>query len=139
MPRATCTSPRGAVKLTAENSDIVNSDEIDGDTFSAETTTSTNAGVISMRLMDDGHYAAAHYSPVNVLFTLRGEIIVDDERYLLNVCLVRSYSLDLFGMDEQRSKLTDTTGPDIRTDPFYISVFFNITTIIGSTREITLT
>lgn len=49
----------------AHHAHIIGGDEVDGDTLSAETTTTTN--------------------PVDVVLTVGGQVVVDDQRYLLDV------------------------------------------------------
>jgi hypothetical protein len=99
----------GAVELLnlTHHSDVLSGDEVDGDTLSAETTTTTNS--------------------VNVVLTVGREIIVDDQGNLLNV--------DTTGQEISGDQDTRRTGTELLHDQVTLSLVH--VTVHGGNGEIT--
>lgn len=99
----------GAVELLdlSHHAHIVSSDEIDSDTLPAETSTTTDA--------------------VDVIFAIGGEIVIDDQRYLLDIDTTR----------QQVSGYEDTRRA--RTELFhdYITLLLLHVTVHGGDGEVT--
>ena len=73
-----------------KSSDVIRRQEVDGHTFATESATATNAETrkkVSNRCKHEKETQEGQpkHLPVNVVFTVVGQVIVDDEGHLLDV------------------------------------------------------